>query len=81
MWITFGEKAWKFRVFVVSLLCKTMRDMKTEPTNLTGPEKVLWKATYDFHLKYGASEEKARMEADAKIVNKRKLGKKLTYKF
>ena len=53
-----------------------MIDMK-----LTGPEKVLWKTTYEFQLRCGASEETAKMEADAKIMNKRKLVKKLTYKF
>ena len=50
-------------------------------TTLTGSEKVLWKASYNFHLQNGKNEIEATRLADFKIEQKRNIGKTLTYKF
>ena len=50
-------------------------------TTLTGAEKVLWQASYKFHLQNGHNEIEATKLADLKIVSKRKLGKSLNFKF
>ena len=39
MWITFWKKAWKYGFFVLSLLCKLMRDMK----EMFAEIKDMWK--------------------------------------
>ncbi len=45
---------------------------------LTGAEKVLWKAEYNFAIEIlKMSDREAREKADLKIVNKRKLVKVL----
>jgi hypothetical protein len=47
--------------------------------NLTGPEKVLYKATYNFAIEVlKLSEEDARTEAELKIKQKRKLANKVS---
>lgn len=48
----------------------------TVPQQLTGPEKVLYRATYQFALKeLQLSEDQAREMAEHKILKKRALGK------
>jgi hypothetical protein len=50
--------------------------------NLTGAEKVLYKHTYEFYLNvFKASHEEAVAAAEAKINQKRDLGKKLKFKY
>jgi hypothetical protein len=49
-------------------------------TELNSVEKVLFKATKDFHLQNGATESEANKAANDKITQKRKVGKTLTFK-
>ncbi len=60
----------------VRLLLKTQKQIKME--NLTGAEKVLYKATYEFYLNVvKVSQEEAENQAKLKIEKKRKLAKVL----
>jgi hypothetical protein len=48
----------------------------TVPQQLTGPEKVLYKAEYQFALnQLQLSEDQAKEMAEQKIIKKRALGK------
>lgn len=58
-----------------------MKHEANQITQLTGSEKVLWKYSYNFHIENGKTSHEAKMLADAKIEQKRNLGKSLTYKF
>jgi hypothetical protein len=46
----------------------------------TSPEKVLFKATKNFHLQNGDSESEAIDKATNKIIQKRSVAKTLTFK-
>lgn len=47
---------------------------------LNGAEKVLYKATYEFHKSIGATDQAAKLNAEAKIQQKRKMAGMLAKK-
>lgn len=49
--------------------------------SMTGSEKVLWTASFQFHLASGKTEAEASKLADDKIVQKREMAKTLTFKY
>jgi hypothetical protein len=54
----------------------------TVPQQLTGPEKVLYKAEYQFALKeLQLSEDQAKEMAEQKIIKKRALGKTIKFRY
>ena len=64
MWITFWEKAWKFGVLYLYLLCKTMRDMKTiKDLGLTKLEETILSCLID-----GLYAEPGFSDVDAKDI-------------
>ena len=53
----------------------------TIPQQLSGPEKVLYKATYQFALQQlQLSEDEAKQAAEEKILRKRALAKTIKFR-
>ena len=67
---------------VVSFFCLSLSYQKHKAmyTELNSVERVLFKATKEFHLQNGATESEANKAANDKIIQKRKLGKTLTFR-
>jgi hypothetical protein len=60
---------------------KTMNNLlQTSIQNMTNAEKVVWKANYNFHMRNGVPVAFCEIMANAKIMQKRKLAKTLTFK-